>query len=134
MADAAYALVLAGKEDEASRLLDKLAVDYPDASAASEGFFLKGDILSERKDYEKAILYYTKAAERRPNSTLELACWGRIGDCHFALGETSKEKIGRFQTAAQFYAKVSSSKIVSKSTLVQALIQDREMLRADGKA
>ncbi len=116
--DAAYTLFKMGKNNEAVALLDKLSKEYPNEAKTSEGFYLAGDIYSSANDWEKALIYYTKAADKRPESDLETAAFGRIGDCHFALAWKGQDNIRR---AAEFYGRIVDRKNVPANFREQAL-------------
>lgn len=99
-------------------LLDELSEKFPDTNACYEGFFFRGDTLSESADYEKAIIFYTKAAMKKPDSALAISSYGRLGDSYMAIGAEDKEKILK---ASEFFKKVLENKESPISAKEQAL-------------
>ncbi len=118
--ESAYICYKAGKNDKAFKYLDELSEKYPNESIVSEGFMLRGDMLSDANDFEKAIPFYTKAAERRPGSNLETACLGRLGDCYFSIAWKTPDNTN-VMTAADYFKKIIARQNVSLNFRDQAL-------------
>lgn len=106
----AYVCFKAGKTEKALFYLDELTAKYPGSEVYSDGLFLAGDLQSRIGNYDKATTFYQKAAERKPGSTFEAACWGRLGDCYYSIypKKNFDEKILR--QAMDFYEKVLAKK------------------------
>ncbi|MCF6175517.1 MAG: tetratricopeptide repeat protein [Victivallaceae bacterium] len=82
-----------GKLDQAIEQLKIIFNKYTDSSVVSEAYLLAGDTLSRSGKYAEAIEYYSRGARLRPDSTLEISCRGRLGDCNFVLfNKTADEK------------------------------------------
>ncbi len=78
---------------EAIAILDDFYARFATDPRMSEALFLGGDIASRNTDYGKAIQYYSRCAQLRPDSELARAANGRVGDCYYALyGKTSDTK------------------------------------------
>jgi len=118
--ESAYICSKAGKNDKAVKYLDELSEKFPNESIVSEGFMLRGDILSEANEFEKAIPFYTKAAERRPGSNLETACWGRLGDCYFSIAWKTPDN-SNIMTATDYFRKIIARTNISLNFRDQAV-------------
>jgi tetratricopeptide (TPR) repeat protein len=118
--ECAYISYKTGKNDKAVKYLDELSEKYPNESIVSEGFMLRGDIYTEDNEYEKAIPFYTKAAERRPGSNLETACWGRIGDCYFSIAWKTSDGTN-IMSAMEYFKKILNKKDVPLNLREQAI-------------
>lgn len=110
--EAAFVCEQAEKNNKAIQYLDELSEKYSNESIVSESFLLRGDIYSENNEYEKAIPFYKKAAERRPESELEKVCWGRLGDCYFSLAWKTPDGSNLLR-AIKFYKKILEWKDIS---------------------
>lgn len=118
--ECAYISHKIGKNDKAVKYLDELSEKYPNESIVSEGFMLHGDIYTETNEYEKAIPFYTKAAERRPGSNLETACWGRLGDCYFSIAWKTSDGTN-IMSATEYFKKIVNKKSVPLNLREQAI-------------
>lgn len=118
--ECAYISHKTGKNDRAVKYLDELSEKYPNESIVSEGFMLRGDIHTETNEYEKAIPFYTKAAERRPGSNLETACWGRLGDCYFSIAWKTSDGTN-IMSATEYFKKIVNKKNVPLNLREQAI-------------
>jgi TolA-binding protein len=118
--ECAYISYKTAKNDKAVKYLDELSEKYPNESIVSEGFMLRGDIYTEANEYEKAIPFYTKAAERRPGSTLETACWGRIGDCYFSIAWKTSDGTN-IMSATEYFRKIVNKKNVPLNLREQSI-------------
>jgi TolA-binding protein len=67
----------------ALELLQVIFDKYPNSKTMADALFLAGDIASGKGNYPDAAIYYRKAAQLRPDSALEIASVGRIGDCNY---------------------------------------------------
>ncbi len=120
--ESAYISSKAGKNDKAVKYLDELSEKYPNESIVSEGFMLRGDILSDANEFEKAIPFYTKAIERRPGSNLETACLGRLGDCYFSIAWKTTDN-SNTMTAADYFKKILAKNNISMNFRDQAIFK-----------
>jgi TolA-binding protein len=118
--ECAYISYKTGKNDKAVKYLDELSEKYPNESIVSEGFMLRGDIYTEANEYEKAVPFYTKAAERRPGSNLETACWGRLGDCFFSIAWKTSDGTN-IMSATEYFKKIVNKKNVPLNLKEQAI-------------
>jgi TolA-binding protein len=118
--ECAYISHKTGKNDKAVKYLDELSEKYPNEGIVSKGFMLHGDICTETNEYEKAIPFYAKAAERRPSSNLETACWGRIGDCYFSIASKTPDGTN-IMMAAEYFKKIVNRKNVPLNLKEQAI-------------
>jgi tetratricopeptide (TPR) repeat protein len=123
-AEALYELaVLSRKKGETQKalsLLDELSEKFPEQSHCSEGYFLRGDILSGNSEYEKAIPFFMKASVKRPGSLLAVASFGRLGDCYFALSPNDPSNLVK---AADYYRKVLDSPLAPIDIREQAMFK-----------
>lgn len=125
-----------GKDDEALKVLDELSEKFPKSDVVNDGLFLRGDILTKKSDYEKAIPFFKQAAASRPNSLLETAAWGRVGDSYFALGWKTPDGTN-YLKSTEFFNKVLEKKDISAHYRDQALYKlgrCEEQLGDKGKA
>jgi TolA-binding protein len=132
--DLAYVSSKSGNEEKALKYLKDLCAskNIQDNEIVSEALFLTGDIYSVRGDFETAITFYLKAAERRPGSLLEQACFGRIGDCNYSL--YSKNFDSRFLLdAVKYYEKILAGKNVSDYIRNQILYKTGKCLETAGE-
>jgi len=118
--DRAYICYKINAEERALSYLNELYEKYPNNKVVSEGYFLSGDILSAKADFGNAIIFYRKAAERRPDSSLENACLGRTGDCYFSIYSTTQDK-KNLEEAVAFYTKLLESKNIPTDIFNQTL-------------
>ncbi|MFA6291759.1 MAG: tetratricopeptide repeat protein [Victivallales bacterium] len=118
--ECAYISHKTGKNDRAVKYLDELSEKYPNEIIVSEGFMLRGDMYTEANEYEKAIPFYTKAAERRPGSNLETACWGRLGDCYFSIAWKTSDGTN-IMSATEYFKKIVNKKNVPLNLREQAI-------------
>ncbi len=118
--ECAYISHKTGKNDRAVKYLDELSEKYPNEIIVSEGFMLRGDIYTETNEYEKAIPFYTKAAERRPGSNLETACWGRLGDCYFSIAWKTSDGTN-IMSATEYFKKIVNKKNVPLNLREQSI-------------
>lgn len=96
-----------------------------------EALFHQGDALTELNRFDDAILVFSQVIQRFPNSTLALAAKGRIGDCHFTLGE--RQDPTRLQQALSFYRLVEESSGAPLNLRFQALYKIGLTLQALGR-
>lgn len=132
----ANARFIEDKDDDALKVLDELSEKYPNSDIVNDGLFLRGDIMSKKSEYEKAIPFFKKAAANRPGSFLETACWGRIGDSYFALGWKTPDGTN-YLKASDFFNKILTKKEISNHYRDQALYKlgrCEEQLGDKGKA
>ena len=118
--ECAYISHKTGKSDRAVKYLDELSEKYPNESIVSEGFMMRGDICTETGEYEKAIPFYAKAAERRPGSNLETACWGRLGDCYFSIAWKTSDGTN-IMNAIEYFKKIVNKKKEPLNLMEQAI-------------
>jgi len=78
----------------------------PEAPHAAEALFFKGDALTVLNRFDEAIVVFEQLLGRYPSTTTALAARGRLGDCHFTLGEKDP---ARFQHALNAYRAVEES-------------------------
>lgn len=126
----------AGENKNALKVLDELSEKYPKQGVINDGLFLRGDIFSKMSEYEKAIPFFKKAATNRPNSRLETAAWGRVGDSYFALGWKTPDGTN-YLKASEYYNKVLAKRDLPIQYQVQALYKlgrCEELLGDKGKA
>ncbi len=102
-------------------LFDELSEKFPDQSACSEAYFIRGDILCTKNEYEKAIPFFLKASMKRPDSNLALAAYGRLGDSYFSISSDKGNE--NLLKAADFYRKVTESSKASTETREQAMFK-----------
>lgn len=120
--ECAYISSKAGKNDKAVKYLDELSEKFPNESIVSEGFMLRGDILSDSNEFEKAIPFYTKAIERRPGSNLETACLGRLGDCYFSIAWKTTDN-SNTMTASEYFKKILAKNNIPLNFRDQAIFK-----------
>jgi TolA-binding protein len=118
--ESAEVCFIADRPDDAIRHLDELNEKFPDAPVVSEGQLLRGNILMSRNEFQKAIPFFRKAAERRPGSPLETAARGRLGDCHYSLAWESPDG-SNTQAALALYRQVLAVPSLPPETREQAL-------------
>ncbi len=117
--EAAKIAVSSNDMDRGFSMLDELSEKFPEQPSCQDAQFFRGDVLSGRGDYEKAIPFFMKAAMRKPDSPVAIAAYGRLGDCHFALS-TGKDR-EKMVKAAEFYSKVADASKVPVDFREQAL-------------
>jgi len=125
-----------GNHKEALKTLNELSEKFPKSDIANNGLFLRGDIYSQKSDYEKAIPFFKKAAANPADSLLETAAWGRIGDSYFALGWKTPDGTN-YLKASDFYNKILEKKKLKDRFRIQALYKlgrCEELLGDKGKA
>ncbi|MCC5850555.1 MAG: tetratricopeptide repeat protein [Verrucomicrobia bacterium] len=84
-----------------------LSIDAdPEAPHVREALFYQGDTLTELNRFDAAILVFDQLINLFPATTLALAARGRVGDCHFTLGQQDP---ARFQDALAAYRFVEES-------------------------
>ena len=105
---------------KAMEALDELSEKYPESKLVADGTFLRGEIHTAKDEYEKAIPFFKKAAAERPNSMLETAAWGRVGDCYLALGWKAPDG-SNYSEAIKYYNKILEKKNAPESYIDQAL-------------
>ena len=113
-----------GDNKAALNYLEQLTTDYPDSTSLGECFYLKGDILSEEGDYDKAIQYYLDAstsAEKANNFGLKIASWGRLADSYFATLNYTDDQSLALNSAIKYYEKILDEKNISDFIKVQTL-------------
>lgn len=98
----------AGNIQLALQRLNDLSERFPDSSSVTDGIYLNGDILKADGKYQDAIIMYQRAAERRPDSPLECAAFGSIGDCYFAIAAEKGNAAKDYESAVSFYRKLLS--------------------------
>lgn len=118
--DRAYICYKINAEERALSYLHELYEKYPNNKIVSEGYFLSGDILSAKANFADALIFYRKAAERRPDSSLENACLGRMGDCYFSMYSPSQDK-KNLEEAVTLYTRLLESKNVPTDIFNQTL-------------
>ncbi|HOK03846.1 MAG TPA: tetratricopeptide repeat protein [Victivallales bacterium] len=101
-------------------MLDELSEKYPDTDACFEGYFLRGDKLSEIGEYEKAIPFFMKIIMKKPDSLLAISSYGRLGDMYFALSNKDNQNLIK---ACEFYEKIVENKKAPITTIEQALFK-----------
>ncbi len=98
----AYILYRMKKNDEALTAVDNFLETGGESNLTPRGFFLKGEILSEKGDFKSAIIEYEKVAKKLPGSKLEIAATKRIADCIFSIRmdekDNLKKALGIFET------------------------------------
>ncbi len=78
----------------------------PEAPHVQEALFYQGDTLTELNRFDAAILVFDQVINLFPATTLALAARGRVGDCHFTMGQQDPS---RFQEALAAYRIVEES-------------------------
>ncbi len=124
------------RPEEALKALDELSENFPNSKLVADGTFLRGEIHADQDEYEKAIPFFKKAATERPDSMLETAAWGRVGDCYLALGWKAPDG-SNYLEATNFYNKILDKKNVPESYIEQALYKIgrcEELIGDKGKA
>ncbi len=71
--------------DAALKILQELFSRYPNSKNTVDALYLAGNIASRKGSYGDAVVYYRQVAQLRPQSQLEIAALGRIGDCNFTI-------------------------------------------------
>lgn len=102
----------------------------PNAPHAPEALFHKGDTLTELNRFDSAILAFGEVMTRVPGTLLALAARGRIGDCHFTLGDREPE---RFAEALAAYRAVDESSGAPPGLRLQAAFKIGRTLEAMGR-
>lgn len=103
----------------------------PDAPHSPEALFHQGDALTELNRFDDAILVFEHLIQRHPATTLALAAKGRIGDCHFTLGE--RQDPARLQQALSAYRLVEESSGAPLNLRFQALYKTALTLQTLGR-
>jgi tetratricopeptide (TPR) repeat protein len=103
----------------------------PNAPHSPEALFHQGDALTELDRFDDAILIFNQLIQRFPGSTLALAAKGRIGDCHFTLGE--RQDPARLQQALSHYRLVEESSGAPPNLRFQALYKIALTLQTLGR-
>ena len=103
----------------------------PNAPHSPEALFHQGDALTELNRFDDAILVFDQLIQRFPASTLALAAKGRIGDCHFTLGE--RQDPARLQQALSYYRLVEESSGAPANLRFQALYKIALTLQTLGR-
>ncbi len=101
--------VKSGETERALGFLSEIARLYADTPAMAEACYLHGDILRRQGNFEQAISYYDKVLRLRPDSLLELATLGSIGDCTFALAGL-KNSTEKYREALDVYRRILSAR------------------------
>jgi tetratricopeptide (TPR) repeat protein len=101
------------------------------APHSPETLFHQGDALTELNRFDDAILVFNQLIQRYPATTLALAAKGRIGDCHFTLGE--RQDPARLQQALAFYRLVEESSGAPPNLRFQALYKIALTLQTLGR-
>ncbi len=87
---------------EAETLIGELEERFPSSSLIPEAYYLMGDLRRAVSDFENAVLYYEKAAKRRPSSLLEYAALGAAGDVRFAMASKADDP-SKYHAALSLY-------------------------------
>lgn len=87
---------------EAETLIGELEERFPSSSLIPEAYYLMGDLRRAVSDFENAVLYYEKAAQRRPSSLLEYAALGAAGDVRFAMASKADDP-SKYHAALSLY-------------------------------
>ncbi len=87
---------------EAETLIGELEERFPSSSLIPEAYYLMGDLRRAVSDFENAVLYYEKAAKRRPSSLLEYAALGAAGDARFAMASKADDP-SKYHAALSLY-------------------------------
>ncbi len=96
-----------GDAEGALKLLNELYERFPDTVCIADAYYLNGDILNAGGSYAEAIAYYVKAMGARPDSILECAALGSIGDCMFAIASAGNNKSkSELSSAISYYTKL----------------------------
>lgn len=80
------------KIEDALESLSNIFESFKDSPFLAEAYFLQGDMLSTRNEFEKAISAYRESARTRPESKLADSALARVAECLFAL-RTEKDKL-----------------------------------------
>lgn len=108
-----------GRFQQALEHFSRALETNPGAPHSPEALFHQGDALTELDRFEDAILVFNQLIERFPATALALAAKGRIGDCHFTLGE--RQDPARLQQALSYYRLVEESSGAPPNLRFQAL-------------
>lgn len=126
-----------GKSKDANALLKQIFDKYTDTPSAPDAYFLAGDIASKNGEYEEAAGFYARGARLRPDSPLEIACRGRVADCHFVMyNKTLKESflqsaIAEYKTLAGMHnlsAEVKNQTLYKLGRCYELLKDDKQAL------
>ncbi len=104
----------------AMSLLQEIFDKYPNSKTMADALFLAGNITSGGGNYSDAAVYYRKAAQLRPGSTLETASFGRIGDCNYTQ-YTKTQEVKFLNSAIAEYQKVMTMKNLNQNIKDQTL-------------
>ena len=102
----------------------------PEAPHVAEALFYQGDTLTELNRFDSAILVFDQLITRFPNTLLSLAARGRLGDCHFTLGEQDP---ARYSEALAAYRFVEESEGAPPDLQLQAGYKIGSTLEAMGR-
>jgi transmembrane sensor len=74
------------------KLLERLRTRYPDSSEAAEAAFALGRLAADGGSQAKAVVWFERYLDERPNGSFVGDALGRLMDCHDALGQTDEAK------------------------------------------
>ncbi len=120
----AYVLYKEKKIKEALNALKELEDNYSTSPILAKCLYLKGDILVSEGEYLDAIASYLKSTQVTDNPSINIAAWGRVGDCYFAMINYTKEKDEKEDSvykAIEYYDKILAEDEVSPLFRIQTL-------------
>ncbi len=111
--------LMSGNEAEGMQLLDKLATDFSNTSAANYGQLLKADILYSNENYAQAADVYKKLVKANNKMVRTVASLSLAASL-----QATKDYAGAIQAASQFIAHNSKSFALPQAYLTLAMSQE----------
>ena len=123
-----------GDDDSALRHLEELRLSKPSGAILAEANYLFGDVYRKKGEYKKALVYYRKVLDEKPEQMLEFSVIGSIADLLFTQ---AKNDSALYQKAHENYMLLLSKKGLPESMRIMALFKCgrcEEMIGNDDKA
>lgn len=116
-------IALRGGDDVRARdALTRLTRNLAQSRFTAEGYYLLGDMDSERGDYDSASDNYAKVFKFKPGKELQWAVRGRLADCNYSMhARTGDEKYQ--QVAMEEYRRLLKEKELPTAIREQSLFK-----------
>lgn len=109
-----------GDDDSALRHLEELMLSKPSGNILSETNYLLGDVYRKRNDYNKALGFYRKVLDGKPEQILEFSTIGSIADLLF-IQAAMKNDSNLYQRARENYMLLLAKRGLPESMRIMTL-------------